>query len=79
MLIKLYLLGLSVSAVLGVLGTGVLLIETNILLDLSSTESFPASEEAVLRREVSEVCKIWYTINEDWKHRMERNREYETH
>ena len=56
--IKLYLLGLSVSAVLGVLGTGVLLIETNILLDLSSTESFPASEEAVLRREVSEVCKI---------------------
>lgn len=57
---KLHPLGLSVSAVFGVLGTGVLLIDTNILLDLSSTESFSlvsdnASEFAVLRREFSEV------------------------
>ena len=58
--VKLHSLGLSVSAVFGVLGTGVLLIDTNILLDLSSTESFSlvsdnASEFAVLRREFSEV------------------------
>jgi hypothetical protein len=54
-------LGLNVSAVLGVLGTGVSLIETNILLDLSRTESFPllsTSEDAVLRRDVPEVCKM---------------------
>ena len=68
-------LGLNVSAVLGVLGTGVSHIETNILLDLSRTESFPllsASEDAVLRREFSEVCKkIEHTISKDcsvgWK------------
>lgn len=67
--IHLYLLGRKVSAVLGVFGTGVLLIDTNILLDLSSTESFSfisdTSEEAVLRRELSEFykeSKTW-TIN----------------
>ena len=60
----LHSLGPSVSAVLGVLGTGVLLIETNILLDLSSAESFPlASEDAVPRRELSEVYeKNWHII-----------------